>query len=75
MKQDERLVRLIEVVQKISRMWEASVTSSSVAAVRDPKRKELMETAARDLARHDACKAMADEVIIQIRKHWPENPS
>lgn len=69
--QDPDLVNLIEAVQKIGRFWLPTAELTAIAAVRDPKNKDAMETAKLSLARHDARTQMADEVIAEIRRYWP----
>lgn len=64
--------QLIEAVQKHARAWEAVAQHAAMEAVRNAKDKDAHETARLYLAKHDACLKMADDVILEIHKHWPE---
>jgi hypothetical protein len=60
----------IRKVQEIGNWWLVPARESAMQAVRDGK-KESMEDARRDQARHDACHNMADQIVKLVHDYWP----
>jgi hypothetical protein len=61
---------LIAAVLKAGSLLETQAGLNAMAAVRDPKDREKAEYARGEIARSDARKAFAQEVVDLIRRHW-----
>lgn len=62
---------MIETVQNLGNFWKALAVGDCIAAVRSGEDCD-MQKARESLSRHDACNKMAEEVILAIRRLWPE---
>lgn len=63
---------LIADIQKCADLYRDMAESAAFKSIRDPNDKACADAARQLVATHDARKAMADEIIDLVWKHWPK---
>lgn len=68
---EENRQKLIEGIQKAGNFWSATMQSSAMHAIRNPKDKMAQEDAARYMLMYDTQQQMAKDIIDLVVAYWP----